>query len=384
MVPTVLPRLIIAVVTAVGSLTVGTAAAAGSMAGHASASEADLQASVGRPGSRYFYLFLGDLANVYVESTAPELGIHPPLVIDTSGLSDRVALGPLPSECQSEGSRTVCQANSNNYAFMLPVRAVAGAAPGRAGFIAIRVEPSAGSDPDSSNNSAKLDIDVVAPGSTTPVVAASTPTGRVGDVVTVPISVHNPGPNTLRSVTILDVSARPGVEYVATPGCAGSSPTVVCRQEMIYAGTTYTVSIRFKIVGCGPNAAGTGGSYTLDWAEPFNSRRVLPRPLAINVVGCGQAGPANGTTTASVETTPSSAVSSAAPALPISPLPSRFNATTAPAATAVAGGTSGSRRFAAIAIGGAAMASVVAGLLLWRRRRATRLASATDTPGGST
>ena len=111
-------------------------------------------------------------------------------------------------------------------------------------------------------------------------------TASVGQVVTVPISVHNPGPDTLPTVALRSLGVLPGAQYVGGSSCTENGGTLSCERKYLAAGASYTVDIRLRVTGCPPNLF-SGVQFSFYWADNGQSHVITPQRATVGVAGCG-------------------------------------------------------------------------------------------------
>lgn len=181
------------------------------------------------------------------------------LTIDMSTMDTaRVAIDP---PCPLSGQVIRCDLTLDGYGsaqVYLRFQVIGGTA-GPAGYLTVRAEPVGDTDPDTSNNASRLDVDVVidAVGSFT--VRAADVEGAVGDTVTVPVVFANKGPNTMRGVTISHPAGGSGTDFAGGDGCV-LAPAPQCEVGRIPPGASKTVNLRFHIRRCSEySQPSTGG-----------------------------------------------------------------------------------------------------------------------------
>ncbi len=273
------------------------------MTAHAAPAAAAEKLGVGNPGQSSFYTLVsaGSFVNLSVFSgSGPAVG--PDLVADLSGLESGVSVTADGSGCFDVNEIIYCDKIDR-----LRIGAGASAGPGPAGRITLRNRES----------SATIPVDVLTSAGATLASSDVTVSGAVGDVVTVPISVRNQGPNTIPVGGIASFYFERNTQLVSIDGCAPGPQR--CIREKFLAGTSIDVTLKLRITACGtPNASGVLS------LRGVTDTKFAPGQFKVNVTGCGGGGDGQGAKPAAtaVPTSTPSAEPSATSSAPLSASPS--------------------------------------------------------------
>jgi hypothetical protein len=256
---------------------------------------ADVAAELAGPSYRLVGDGAGDLT-VNVRTPNPGKRVTLAATFDFSDVQHAVAFTPDdPDECWSlGGGRLRCEQEVNgsgrtsatlvaSHMFWMSPRS--GGPTGPAGQVRVSVEQVGGQDPNPSNNSVSATLDVVR-GQWLGRVDFGDVTGRVGETVTAPVTITNPGPNTFQYIAIAHTPRYGGVELVGYEGCAANpyAPSGHCAAPPWFTpGSTFQVGIRLKITRC-PDSDAVGGAVAASKAlVEFQEAGRL------TVIGCGGA-----------------------------------------------------------------------------------------------
>ena len=160
---------------------------------------------------------------------------------------------------------------------------VAGAAAGVAGQVRVDVEQVGAVDPDLSNNRVFLTVDV-AVGHTETRFDTGEATGRIGDTVTVPVTMTNQGSDSVRFAAISYGDRGDGLEFAGYEGCVDNEfalPGMCSSPLWLAAGDQHTVGIRLTIRRC-PDSTGFRPSMAAGAGEI-----IYGTVGRVNVIGCG-------------------------------------------------------------------------------------------------
>ncbi len=256
---------------------------------------ADVAAELAGPA----YRLVGDGADdltVHVRTPNPGKRVTLAATFDFRDVRHAVSFTPDdPDECWPlGGGRYRCEQEVNgsgrtsatlvaSHMFWMSPRS--GGPTGPAGQVRVSVEQVGGQDPNPSNNSVSATLDVVR-GQWLGRVDFGDVTGRVGETVTAPVTITNPGPNTFQYVAIAHTPRYGGVELVGYEGCAANpyAPSGYCAAPPWFTpGSTHRVGIRLKITRC-PDGDSVGGAVAaskarVEWQEAGR----------LTVTGCGGA-----------------------------------------------------------------------------------------------
>jgi hypothetical protein len=160
---------------------------------------------------------------------------------------------------------------------------VASATAGVAGQVRVDVEQVGAVDPDLSNNRVFLTVDV-AVGHTETRFDTGEATGRIGDTVTVPVTMTNQGSDSVRFAAISYGNRSDGLEFAGYEGCVDNEfalPGMCSSPLWLAAGDQHTVGIRLTIRRC-PDSTGFRPNMAAGAGEIV--RGTIGR---VNVIGCG-------------------------------------------------------------------------------------------------
>jgi hypothetical protein len=261
---------------------------------------ADVAAELAGPSYRLVGDGAGDLT-VNVRTPNPGKRVTLAATFDFRDVQHAVSFTPDdPDECWSLGNgRLRCEQEVNGSgrtsatlvaSHMFWMSPGSGGPTGPAGKVRVSVEQVGGVDPNPSNNSVSATLDVVR-GQWLGTVDFGDVTGRVGETVTAPVTITNPGPNTFQYIAIAHTPRYGGVELVGYEGCAPNpyAPSGYCAAPPWFAaGSTYRVGIHLKITRC-PDSDGVGGAVAASKATvEFNDAGRL------TVSGCAGSAPSTG------------------------------------------------------------------------------------------
>jgi len=304
----------------------------------------------------------GIISSVNLVSGVLAQADFPPIIVDVSQASHDLTIDNSNGVCTQTGTFTIRCRTDINPNLLFSVEAAAGATPGPAGYLTFRLDPPPGLDTNSANDSARLNIDIQASTPTRPTVSSPTITGTIGQVVTVPVTVTNPGPSTLSSIRLVGIQPKPGAQYVASPGCSkGGTNSYDCMHSWMLAGTSFVQEVKFRITGCGQ----TGAGYSLYWDDIQMATRIDNLQMRVTVACAGSVDIASSNTadpTATATHTDTYAPYAAPP-------PAAVTGIATGTATGGAGGLLG-RTLGGSAVAAAVAAGATLGYALRRRRRA--------------
>jgi hypothetical protein len=214
------------------------------------------------------------------------------VTFDLSDVSHRIQVvgtNTLSGEtCTGSGSRYVCVRETargrDGVEFFGGIRIAprSGAPPGPVGQVRISVEQPDGIDPNPGNNSYRMTLDV-ATGSTAVRVDVGEVTGRIGETVSLPVTMRNLGPDTVEWMGISRTPLTGGLELVGIDGCVSGVPEAghICSgPQWMRGGTTHRVEMRVKIHRCHDDPLLMPGIHTSNGTIERGSFGT------INVVGC--------------------------------------------------------------------------------------------------
>jgi hypothetical protein len=305
----------------------------------------------------------GIISSVNLVSGVLAAADYPPIIVDVSQASHDLTIDNASGWCTQIGTFTIRCRTDVNPTVLLSLDAAAGATPGPAGYITFRLDPPPGLDTNPANDSARLNIDIQATTPTRPSASSPTVTGTVGQVVTVPVTVTNPGPSTLSSIRLVGIQPKPGAQYVASPGCSkGGTNSYDCMHSWMVAGTSFVQQVNFRITGCGQ----TGAGYSLYWDDIDMATRIDNLQMRVTVACAGSVEPVGSIGGATNTPVPSA---TATPADTYAPYAAPPPAAAAGIATGSATGLLG-RTLGGSAVAAAVAAGATLGYALRRRRRA--------------
>lgn len=227
---------------------------------------------VGNPGQGSFYALIkqGTGLNVTVfEGSGPASG--PSLRVDLSGLAASISVTAEGQNCVRSGGAIDC-----DLLYRLRIDADAGTGPGQVGRITVR----------DTESSASITVDVLTDAKSKVVGSSITVNASIGDVVAVPLSVRNEGPNTLYRGGIVAFSFQENAELVSIDGCKPGPQE--CSRDYFRPGTSIDITLRLRITGCPhPRSYGGYGWFSNPGATWF------PGQFRVKVAGC--AGTTTGT-----------------------------------------------------------------------------------------
>ncbi|GIH02161.1 hypothetical protein Rhe02_02280 [Rhizocola hellebori] len=255
---------------------------------------ADNSLGVGNPGQSSIYVLVPSAINVTTFSgSGPAVG--PDLRLDLSGLSSAITVLPEGTGCDRSGQVVAC-----SQLTQVRIEVAPGTGPGQAGKIVVRNESS----------SASITVDVLTGAQSTLVGDNVTVTGRIGDVVSIPLSVHNQGPNTLYRGGFNGFSYEDNTHLVSMDGCRPGPPE--CYRDNFRAGTSLDLTLHVRIDGC--TLPGASGGYGL-FGTPVG--KFTMGRFKIKVTGCPGSGTSGGGTSGgSTQSNPVTATSVTPEAVP--------------------------------------------------------------------
>ncbi len=178
------------------------------------------------------------------------------ITVDLSNVdSSRVEVANNGKDCRRDGDILRCDtATTRNNpvaakatVFLYITALVAKGGP--AGYVTAHVEPVDVPDVTPSDNDSRLDIDIRTNQQTRYGVKVADAQGSVGATVTVPVTVTNGGPDTLRDLRLINPYGGGGIDFTGGDGCS-VFPQRVCRLPRIPPDTTKTVNLTFHIRRC--------------------------------------------------------------------------------------------------------------------------------------
>lgn len=236
------------------------------------------------------------------------LGARVAVTIDLSNLdSNRVTgfvdRGGGDAGCVTTGTRIRCEWTIDSFNVRsfadISVRVVPGAALGPAGKFKLSGERLDEPDASTANNTSEAAVDVRGPGDSNFSVRVDDARGSIGETVTVPVTIANAGPNTLREVTLNHPTAGGGRDFKGGNGCV-TSPVPLCAVDPVPPGATKVVNLRFYIRRCfqpvpgDPDyGASTLGDIGLRW-NYSNHLTSADAVFELKVNGCAAAVPGPG------------------------------------------------------------------------------------------
>lgn len=261
---------------------------------------ADGSLGVGNPGQHSQYALVQRGQGLHVATfsgSGPALG--PDLQVDLSAVDSRVAVTANGDSCTRSGSVIACD---RVYDVVIAPGSTAG--PGPSGHITIR----------NTTGTATISVDVLTSAQSTLASNDITVSGKIGDIVSVPLSVKNEGPNSFYRAGFSTLALPDDTRLVSVDGC--SHPTGFdCTRDYFTVGTSLRVTLHLRILGCGtPGDSGGAGLTSTPGAKFVYGR------FKIKVAGCttttqtGGGGTQNGggnSTIASASPTAPAAVPSA-------------------------------------------------------------------------
>jgi hypothetical protein len=134
----------------------------------------------------------------------------------------------------------------------IPLEVRSGVPAGPVGQVRARATQLGNTDPNPGNTTLDFTIDVETGQGQTMRVDGGEVTGRIGETVTVPATMTNLGPDTLRWAATSFATMVPGLEVVGHEGCAGTGyvSTRLCDTEHLAGGQSRTIGVRVRIDGC--------------------------------------------------------------------------------------------------------------------------------------
>jgi hypothetical protein len=337
-------------------------------------------------------------------------GMMVSVTIDVSHLAASFTVEPQMTQYCAKGTGLiVCSGPMTAYAGYtgeffagITFTIAAGTPPGPAGYLSFTV--AGGSDSNLSNNTGRVDMDVLNSEQTKLSLTTTRPTVTVGQIATIPLVIRNLGPNTDPNLQFSNIALtwpQGAAQALPSTGCQLNGGAFSCTIDDLRAGQTVEFDLRFNVLKCGDSGSGPshisgGGMTTLSTLTPSPDSN-LGAVFQVFTPGCdsaGQAGqpagqqPAAGTAAPGPSPRAGASGAAAADTAAASPSPT---ATIAAAPTVanyeLSAGTRHGSTPGELAVGitvvGAAF--VVAAFALRRRRhRAPTDETSTDTPEGNT
>ncbi len=261
---------------------------------------ADDSLGVANVGQSSYYALIGQGSGLNVTVFSGSGPAHGPgLQADLSALASGVTVSAEGTGCARSGSVIAC-----DQIYQLILNAGQGSGPGQAGRITIR----------NATSSASITVDVMTSAQSTLAGSDVTVSAAIGDVVSVPISLRNEGPNTLYRGGIWGFAFEDNTQLVSIDGCQPGPER--CLRDNFRAGTSIDITLHLRINACDIPGASGGYGLTSNPGAKFVAGR-----FKVKVTGCGHgsgggtqggqrpAGSAQATAAASESAAPTSAPS---------------------------------------------------------------------------